>query len=120
MPPIQNPNAQTRGPAPRFAPPPEVQNRPRRPAPLLMAAIVLAPVAWSLCQIQARGEDAGVAHGKELYAQNKCSICHSLGGKGGNVGPALDDAGKKWTAEKLTTFLSDPSSVHSDSAMPAM
>src|SRR5207244_8377888 len=70
-PPIQNPNAQTRGPAPRFAPPPEIQNRPRRPAPLLIAAIILAPVAWSLCQIQARGDDAGVAHGKELYAQNK-------------------------------------------------
>ena len=92
----------------------------RRPAPLLVAAIVLSPIVWSLCQFQAQGEDAAVAHGKELYAQNKCSICHSLGGKGGNVGPALDDAGKKWTAEKLTGFLGDPSSVHSDSAMPPM
>jgi phosphinothricin acetyltransferase len=30
--PIQNPNAQTRGPAPRFAPPPEIQNARVRPA----------------------------------------------------------------------------------------
>src|SRR6266851_751447 len=92
----------------------------RRPAPLLAAAIVLSPIAWSLGQIQVQGDDTQIAQGKALYAQNKCSICHSLNGKGGNVGPALDDAGKKWTPDKLVAFLQAPSSVNADSAMPPM
>src|SRR5438132_1561021 len=92
----------------------------RRPAPLLVAAIVLSPIAWSLCLGQAQGEDAAVAQGKALYAQNKCSICHSIGAKGGSVGPALDDAGKKWTPDKLVAFLQAPASVNADSAMPPM
>jgi mono/diheme cytochrome c family protein len=89
-----------------------------RPAPWLVAAIILSPVAWSLCQAQGGG--AEIAQGKELYAANKCSICHSLDSKGGSVGPALDDAGKKWTADKLVAFLQAPSSVNPDSSMPAM
>src|SRR5437870_1944944 len=92
----------------------------RRPAPLLVAAIVLSPIAWALCQVGARGEDAAIAQGKTLYTQNKCAICHSIGAKGGSVGPALDDAGKKWTADKLVAFLSAPSSVNPDSAMPPL
>src|SRR5438128_1805916 len=92
----------------------------RRPAPLLVAAIVLSPIAWSLCLGQAQGEDAAVTQGKALYAQNKCSICHSIGAKGGSVGPALDDAGKKWTPDKLVAFLQAPASVNADSAMPPM
>jgi mono/diheme cytochrome c family protein len=92
----------------------------RRPAPLLVAAIVLSPIAGSLCLDQAQGEDAAVTQGKALYVQNKCSICHSIGGKGGSVGPPLDDAGKKWTPDKLGAFLPAPASVNPDSAMPPM
>jgi mono/diheme cytochrome c family protein len=92
----------------------------RRPAPLLAATLVLSPIAWSLGQIRAQGEDAGIARGKELYTQHKCAICHSIAGKGGNAGPALDDAGKKLTAEKMATFLREPASVNPDSAMPPM
>ena len=36
------------------------------------------------------------------------------------MGPALDDAGKKWTVDKLVAFLSAPSSVNPDSAMPPL
>ena len=92
----------------------------RRPAPLLVAAVVLSPIAGALCQIAAQGEDAAIAQGKALYTQNKCAICHSINAKGGSVGPALDDAGKKWTPDKLAGFLPAPSSVNPDSAMPPM
>jgi mono/diheme cytochrome c family protein len=92
----------------------------RRPAPLLAAAIILSPIAWSLCLGAAHGEDAAVAQGKALYASNKCAICHSIDAKGGSVGPALDDTGKKWTLDKMVAFLQAPSSVNPDSSMPAM
>src|SRR6476659_8602003 len=90
----------------------------RWPGLLLGAGLILV-TSWSLRQVQAQGADAAVARGKQVYAASKCSICHALGGKGGNVGPALDDVGKRWTADKLAAFLRDPSSVNQDSGMPA-
>jgi mono/diheme cytochrome c family protein len=86
----------------------------------LVAAIVLSPIGWALCQVGAQGEGAEVVQGKALYASHKCAICHSIDAKGGAVGPALDDVGKKWTLEKLVGFLQAPSSVNADSSMPAM
>src|SRR5262245_51451950 len=67
---------------------------------LLVATGMILFTGWSLRQVQAQGGDAAIARGKQVYAASKCAICHSVGGKGGNVGPALDDVGKRWTAEK--------------------
>lgn len=58
------------------------------------------------------------AHGLQLYSDRKCSICHSLGGKGGRVAGPLDDVGKRWTEEKMQAFLASPTSVNKRSAMP--
>lgn len=47
-----------------------------------------------------------------------CVACHSLGGKGGNVGPALDHVATRYTADKLDTWLADPNAVKPGTAMP--
>lgn len=47
-----------------------------------------------------------------------CVACHSLGGKGGNVGPALDHVATRYTPEKLDAWLADPPSVKPGTAMP--
>ncbi len=40
-------------------------------------------------------EPGDFARGEELFTQKGCILCHSVGGKGGNVGPSLDKfAGK--------------------------
>jgi nitric oxide reductase subunit C len=47
-----------------------------------------------------------------------CVACHSVSGQGGKVGPALDDVGARFDAEKLDAWLANPSAVKPGTAMP--
>ncbi len=47
-----------------------------------------------------------------------CVSCHSIGGSGGNVGPALDGVGDRYDATALRAWLSDPQSIKPGTAMP--
>lgn len=49
-----------------------------------------------------------------------CTACHSLGGSGGNVGPALDGIGSRRDSDYLSRWLRDPQSIKPDSKMPKM
>lgn len=49
-----------------------------------------------------------------------CLACHSLNGKGGAVGPALDGVGDRLDAETIANRLKDPQSVQADSKMPKL
>lgn len=49
-----------------------------------------------------------------------CLACHSLAGKGGTIGPALDGVGDRLDATYLTNWLKDPTSVKADSKMPKL
>ena len=45
------------------------------------------------------------AAGARLFAEKRCQNCHSLGGKGGKVGPKLDHYGRYASPVFLTTAL---------------
>lgn len=47
-----------------------------------------------------------------------CIACHSVDGRGGNVGPPLDDVTGRYTPEQLDAWLSNPTSVKPGTAMP--
>lgn len=50
--------------------------------------------------------------GRSIFHDNeatRCTRCHSLGGSGGNAGPALDGIGKKLTRDQLLEALVTPS-----------
>ena len=65
--------------------------------------------------------DAKAAHaGSPEVFGALCVACHSLGGAGGNVGPALDGVGSRYTAEKLETWLRDPTAVKPGTKMPKL
>ncbi|MEI8254552.1 MAG: c-type cytochrome [Deltaproteobacteria bacterium] len=49
-----------------------------------------------------------------------CVACHSIGGRGGAVGPALDTVGDRFNAEYLARWLRDPPSVRPRTAMPRL
>ncbi len=49
-----------------------------------------------------------------------CVPCHSLDGKGGNVGPKLDDVAARFDAARLVTWLSDPAAVKPGTTMPKL
>jgi len=51
---------------------------------------------------------AGTGGAGEPIFQKKCAICHSLGGTGGTVGPALDDIGSSYDSEAIRQLLQSP------------
>lgn len=56
--------------------------------------------------------------GADLFRDKGCIGCHSIGGLGGQVGPALDTVGDRYTAEWLYEWLHDPSAVKPGTKMP--
>lgn len=47
-----------------------------------------------------------------------CVACHSVGGAGGVVGPALDEVYKRKTREEMITWISDPQRLKPGTPMP--
>lgn len=47
------------------------------------------------------------ARGAQVYAEQKCSACHSVAGQGNQRGP-LDDVGSRLSAEELRQWLINP------------
>lgn len=67
----------------------------------------VAPEAASAAPAQAStaNESPSEAAGHKLYDQFKCSGCHKIGGHGGAVGSALDDAGVRLSRDELTNWV---------------
>ena len=60
------------------------------------------------CAMAASAQDAAlVAKGQQLYTAQKCSVCHSVAGKGGKAG-ALDGVGAKLSAEDIRQWITHP------------
>lgn len=51
-------------------------------------------------------QDVKVTKGQQLYADQKCALCHSVGDKGNKKGP-LDGVGSKLTADELRQWIVD-------------
>jgi nitric oxide reductase subunit C len=49
-----------------------------------------------------------------------CIACHSLGGQGGVVGPALDDVGSRRDYNNLVVWLTDPQKIKPGTLMPKL
>ncbi|MFN7953713.1 MAG: c-type cytochrome [bacterium] len=62
---------------------------------------------------------ASIASRPQVFNQI-CAACHSLGGAGGAVGPALDGVGGRRDAEFLKRWISNPPSVKPDTKMPKL
>lgn len=45
-----------------------------------------------------------VDHGKQVYTDAKCSVCHSIGSQGNKKGP-LDDVGTKLSAADIRAWI---------------
>ena len=52
------------------------------------------------------------------YFDSVCAACHSVGGAGGTVGPALDGVASRIEAAELDRWLADPAAVKPGTAMP--
>lgn len=82
-----------------------------------MALVALTAVAGRVS-----AQDAKIDKGIKVYADQKCSMCHSIAGKGSVKGP-LDEVGTKYKAEELRQWIVDPVAMtakHKAERKPAM
>jgi mono/diheme cytochrome c family protein len=56
--------------------------------------------------------------GQRLFQQKGCIGCHSIAGKGGAIGPALDDVGLRRAPEWMIQHFRDPQTVTPGTVMP--
>ena len=66
-----------------------------------------AAVAGSVGALQ---DKAQIEHGKKVYADQKCSVCHSIAGKGNVKGP-LDDVGSRLTDDQIREWMVNPAEM---------
>jgi len=57
--------------------------------------------------------------GKNLYNQNRCDLCHQIGGQGGVIGPDLTKVGSQRDRLWLAKQIKDPKSNNPITQMPA-
>jgi mono/diheme cytochrome c family protein len=60
--------------------------------------------------------DAALDHGKEVYAEQKCALCHSIGGIGGKK-LALDGVGSKLKPDDIKKWIRTPKEMKADTTM---
>lgn len=69
---------------------------------MLAAAVVLF---GTMSAGTAHAQDAK-ARGEKVYTDQKCSLCHSIGGHGNAKGP-LDSVGSKLSADEIRQWITD-------------
>jgi mono/diheme cytochrome c family protein len=76
---------------------------------LLTSAVVAAIVFGGTPAVDAQ-DAALIKRGQEVYAAQKCQICHSIGGKGGKTSP-LDGVGTKLSAADIRQWITHPTEM---------
>jgi mono/diheme cytochrome c family protein len=79
----------------------------------MVAALAVVP-------LPAAAQDA--AKGEQVYAAQKCSMCHQIAGKGNKLSP-LDGVGKKLSAAETREWIVEPDAAakkHNSTKKPAM
>jgi mono/diheme cytochrome c family protein len=74
---------------------------------ILTTAAFAAALAMAAPLAAAAQDDAKVKKGQEVYAAQKCQMCHSIAGKGGKSSP-LDGVGKKLSADEIREWITHP------------
>jgi mono/diheme cytochrome c family protein len=71
----------------------------------MRVCMIAALAAVALTASAAHAQDAK-AKGEKVFTDQKCSLCHSIGGKGNAKGP-LDSVGTKLSADEIRQWITD-------------
>jgi mono/diheme cytochrome c family protein len=71
----------------------------------MLRAVVYLSVLIVGAAVPAAAQDA-TAQGQKVFADQKCALCHSIGGKGNTKGP-LDDVGSKLSVDDIHAWITD-------------
>jgi mono/diheme cytochrome c family protein len=69
-------------------------------------SIACALILVGCMAARAAAQDARIARGTQVYAEQKCALCHSIGDKGNKKGP-LDEVGSTRSLEDLRAWIVD-------------
>ena len=72
----------------------------------MLRSIIFALCAAVGLAATASAQDAKVAKGAQVYADQKCAMCHSIGAAGNKKGP-LDGVASKYTPDELRAWIVD-------------
>ena len=68
---------------------------------------VIFGVVWMAAEPAAAQNSAQVERGMKVFAESKCSMCHSIAGKGNPKG-SLDSVGAKHSAADIRQWITEP------------
>ncbi len=60
----------------------------------------------------------GVPAGRRLFQEKGCQDCHTIAGKGGTIGPALDEVAKRHDPQWIVAHFRSPQAITPGSLMP--
>lgn len=84
----------------------------RRIAASIGLAVLLAGT-WAFA-----APESAVQNGQRVFSERKCTVCHTLHGTGGQVGPDLSTVGATRDEAWLKAFLPNPKSIYPNTIMP--
>ena len=71
-----------------------------------MIRVVMCVAALSVAGAASAAAQGASAQGEKVFAAQKCSLCHSIGGKGNPKGP-MEEAVSKLTADEIRAWITD-------------
>jgi mono/diheme cytochrome c family protein len=80
------------------------------PRRILLSAACVLVVGFTMPRAAAAQDAAQVKRGEEVYTAQKCSLCHSVAGKGNKQNP-LDGVGKKLSADDIRQWIVKPTEM---------
>ena len=90
---------------------------------VLMAALVLAGAVSVRAGEQAKPTQKSAVkgsaiNGKDVFTAQRCSLCHTINGSGGVLGPDLTAVGTRKNAAWLYEYLPKPQAAKPENKMP--
>jgi mono/diheme cytochrome c family protein len=73
-------------------------------------AVAIVTLLLAATQNLAAQDKAHVERGMKVYVDQKCSVCHSIAGKGNQKG-ALDDVGSRLTMDDIRAWIVNPAEM---------
>ena len=80
-------------------------------------SVVCALILVGCVAARAAAQDAKVARGAQVYVEQKCALCHSIGDKGNKKGP-LDAVGSTRSLEDLRAWIVDAKGMTAKTKAP--
>ena len=81
-----------------------------------MRSIAIA-LGLSLAMATTAAAQDAKAKGEQVFAAQKCNLCHAVAGKG-NAKGALDDVGSKLTADEIRSWITDAKGMTAKTKAP--